>query len=145
MSDQPNQDNPPAGLALGTGNRVVLDFPGPPPVVENDDIAEHYAVAECPQAGSGLVVYARYRGEWAANPFNCRPVVRVLLGMLAAKDAVILAEAERIAQQSALLGRAAERQKRVEELEAEVARLRRQVERPVFDPTGAPLVDAART
>jgi hypothetical protein len=44
-----------------------------------DAIAEEYLVIDEPAAQSGIVVYAKYRGEWAANPFSTRALTVRLL------------------------------------------------------------------
>lgn len=43
------------------------------------DMASEYAVISDPQANGGLIVYAKYRGEWSANPWSTRFLIRVLL------------------------------------------------------------------
>jgi hypothetical protein len=43
------------------------------------DMASEYAIVADPQANGGLIVYAKYHGEWSANPWSTRFLIRVLL------------------------------------------------------------------
>lgn len=40
-----------------------------------DDIAEEYRVYSNPEAANGIVVYAKYNGQWAANPWSVRCLI----------------------------------------------------------------------
>lgn len=65
---------------LDEEHTLLLRFPGKAlkdPLSE--DVAEEYAIIKYDQAQSGIVVYAKYRGAWKANPWSMRPVVRELL------------------------------------------------------------------
>lgn len=44
-----------------------------------EDIADEYVVIEREAAVGGIIVYARYRGEWIANPWNLRHLLRRVL------------------------------------------------------------------
>lgn len=44
-----------------------------------EDLADAYAVVETPEADSGIIVYAKYNGEWEANPWGLRPLIKHLL------------------------------------------------------------------
>jgi hypothetical protein len=74
MSDTPRDGN------------VLFDWTPEPgdQIHELDDIAEQYLVVEVPQALSGLIVYAKYHGEWHANPWTSRPLIRHLLKQVGA-------------------------------------------------------------
>jgi len=48
----------------------------------HDDVAEEYAIEQCEDASAGLVVWAKYHGEWMANPWSERPIIAVLLAEL---------------------------------------------------------------
>lgn len=43
------------------------------------DMADEYAIVYDKDAIGGIVIYAKCRGEWVANPFSTRFLVRVLL------------------------------------------------------------------
>jgi hypothetical protein len=43
------------------------------------DMASEYAIVAGPKANGGLIVYAKYQGEWSANPWSTRFLIRVLL------------------------------------------------------------------
>jgi hypothetical protein len=43
------------------------------------DMASEYAIVADPKANGGLIVYAKYQGEWSANPWSTRFLIRVLL------------------------------------------------------------------
>lgn len=47
-----------------------------------DDVAEAYQVYELPGASGGIVVHAKYHGEWMVNPWSARPLIRHLLNLL---------------------------------------------------------------
>lgn len=61
--------------------RVLYDWTPLPSdqINDTDDIAERYVVIEVPAAISGLIVFAKYRGTWHANPWTSRPLIRHLL------------------------------------------------------------------
>ncbi len=44
-----------------------------------EDLAEEYAVCASPKSNAGLLVYAKYNGEWQVNPWTVRFLVRDLL------------------------------------------------------------------
>ncbi len=44
-----------------------------------DDLPEAYRVSENNDATCGIVIEARWHGEWKANPWNTRTLVRHLL------------------------------------------------------------------
>jgi len=46
------------------------------------DMASEYAIIDDPEANAGIIVYAKYRGEWTANPWSTRFVIRELLERL---------------------------------------------------------------
>ena len=49
----------------------------------HDDVAEEYAIELCETAFSGgLIVWAKYSGEWEPNPWMARPVIAKLLSEL---------------------------------------------------------------
>ena len=43
------------------------------------DMASEYAIVAEPKSNGGLIVYAKYNGEWSANPWSTRFLIRVLL------------------------------------------------------------------
>ena len=43
------------------------------------DLAEEYAVCADEKANAGLIVYGKYNGNWRANPWSTRFLVRDLL------------------------------------------------------------------
>lgn len=43
------------------------------------DMADEYAIISEPEANGGLIVYGKYSGEWTANPWSTRYLIRVLL------------------------------------------------------------------
>jgi len=43
------------------------------------DMADEYAVVSEPEANGGIIVYAKYKGEWFVNPWSTRFLIRVLL------------------------------------------------------------------
>lgn len=45
----------------------------------HDDLADAYRVYEDTKAAGGVVVEARFNGEWCPNPWSCRPLIRHLL------------------------------------------------------------------
>lgn len=47
-----------------------------------DDVAEGYVIVRVPEASSGIICYAKYRGIWEPNPFTSRPVIAKLLSEL---------------------------------------------------------------
>lgn len=59
---------------------IIMRFKPGPPAMEHDDIAEEYAIIDNPTCGP--MVYACYRGAWAANVWNERPIIRHLLALL---------------------------------------------------------------
>lgn len=53
-------------------------------IVGNDDsVGEAYAIIKCEDAHSGLIVYAKFKGRWSANPHSSRPMIKRLLDSLA--------------------------------------------------------------
>ncbi len=46
------------------------------------DMADEYAIVAIPEANAGIVVYAKYSGEWLANPWSGRFLIRELLGRI---------------------------------------------------------------
>jgi len=58
---------------------VPDDFPN---ISGDDDIPRAYKVAEVKQANSGIVVYCKYDGDWIANPWSYRPLIRELIKRL---------------------------------------------------------------
>jgi hypothetical protein len=44
-----------------------------------DDLPESYRVFECDRASAGIIVEAKYRGEWITNPWNTRTLIRHFL------------------------------------------------------------------
>jgi len=44
-----------------------------------DDVAEEYLITRNVKANSGIICFAKYRGEWQANPFSTRPIITKLL------------------------------------------------------------------
>jgi len=43
------------------------------------DMADEYAVVVKSEANAGLIVYGKFNGEWKANPWSVRFLIRVLL------------------------------------------------------------------
>ena len=65
--------------------RIILEWEVPkdfPNFTGHDDIAEAYRIYENPKACSGIVVEAKYRGEWEANPFSTRALIRHLMDLI---------------------------------------------------------------
>lgn len=65
--------------------RELEDLPilyewAPPPAVDNDvkDIPELYRVVSFDDSGE-IMVIAKYRDEWMANPYNLRPLIAELV------------------------------------------------------------------
>jgi hypothetical protein len=106
----PAADPAPAGPPdLAPDERVLWRSPPPPRVTEYDDLADEYLIAANPRALCGVVVYARFRGRWVANPWGVRPVAVLLLAELGAARQVAEGLAGRVAAQAALLAGRAER------------------------------------
>ena len=51
------------------------------------DVADEYAVTEVDIA-PGVMLWAKYHGEWSANPWSARPVIMELLRQLGAANGV---------------------------------------------------------
>lgn len=83
MSEKP-YDGPP----LREGDILAMRFPGPAKLTVYEDIADEYAIVRAPDAACGLVVWAKYRGEWGCNPSSMRPVVKVLLEWLETAESI---------------------------------------------------------
>lgn len=47
-----------------------------------EDLPDAYLVHKSPEALVGIVIYAKWRGHWQANPFSVRGLVRKLLSLL---------------------------------------------------------------
>jgi hypothetical protein len=45
----------------------------------HDDVADEYRVIENLEAARSIVVEGKYRGEWIANPWSTRALIRHLL------------------------------------------------------------------
>lgn len=43
------------------------------------DMPEEYAIIADPKANAGMLIYAKYNGEWKSNPFSARFLVREML------------------------------------------------------------------
>uniref|UniRef100_A0A6M3K899 Uncharacterized protein n=1 Tax=viral metagenome TaxID=1070528 RepID=A0A6M3K899_9ZZZZ len=56
----------------------------------HDDLPEAYRVIESEKAAGGIIVYAKYHGEWEANPWNTRTLIRQLLAEL--KEAMFISK-----------------------------------------------------
>jgi len=54
----------------------------------HDDLPEAYRVIESKKATGGIVIYAKWQGEWEANPWNTRTLIRQLLAEL--KEAIFI-------------------------------------------------------
>ena len=48
----------------------------------HDDLPEAYRVEKNPDATGGIIVYAKWRGKWEANPWNTRTLIKHLLDKL---------------------------------------------------------------
>ena len=48
----------------------------------HDDLAEAFRVYEVPSASGGIMIHAKYCGDWSVNPWGLRPLVRHLLKCL---------------------------------------------------------------
>ena len=59
--------------------KVPEDYPN---FSRHDDIAEEYRVYQNDEANGGVIVEAKYNGEWIVNPWSTRPLVRHLLQLL---------------------------------------------------------------
>ncbi len=46
------------------------------------DMADEYAVVAETNANAGVIIYGKYNGDWLANPWSTRFLVRELLGEL---------------------------------------------------------------
>lgn len=55
----------------------------------SEDVAEEYAIESRPAACSGIVVWAKYHGQWKPNPFTSRPVIAELLRQLQGSKAIV--------------------------------------------------------
>lgn len=47
-----------------------------------DDIADQYRIIEDDRSSSGIIIQAKYNGEWRTNPWNTRVLVRHLLDVI---------------------------------------------------------------
>ena len=62
--------------------KIIFEWeipPDHPNFTGYDSLPEAYRVEENPEAMGGVVIYARYHGEWEANPRCVRTLVRHLL------------------------------------------------------------------
>jgi len=62
--------------------KIIFEWELPkdyPNFTGHDDLPEAYRVVEHDKAVGGIVVYARWKGEWEANPWSMRPLIRHLL------------------------------------------------------------------
>ena len=50
-----------------------------PRFTEHDDIAQAYMIERCPEANCGIMVWAKYHGQWAPNPWSDRALIRKLV------------------------------------------------------------------
>lgn len=68
---------------LEEGDRIIFEWEVPEDYPRDksrcDDIAEAYCITEDKKAASGIVIWAKYRGEWSCNPTSVRPLVKYLL------------------------------------------------------------------
>lgn len=63
----------------------------------DEDLAEAYRVVKCDEAVSGIIVYFRWKGEWKANPWNTRSLIRHLIDQLSeARDTLPSYRTERL-------------------------------------------------
>ena len=46
---------------------------------QNQDAPEAYAIVEDEKANAGIIVYAKYKNEWLANPWSTRFLIKWLL------------------------------------------------------------------
>lgn len=92
------------------GGELVMRFAGPPSRSEYDSIAEEYAIVRTPLATSGgVIVWAKYDDKWEPNPYSVRPVIAVLLDLLAAKDDLLRQQGDRIAGLVEIVAKRAEK------------------------------------
>ena len=64
---------------LREGDRILCEWivPDDYPHDENEDIAETYLLVEREKASQGIIVFAKYRGQWMPNP-NVKPFLKYL-------------------------------------------------------------------
>lgn len=55
-------------------------------VLESDDCADEYIIVSNEKAIGGIIVYARYGKELNPNPFNCRYLIKHLIGKINKPD-----------------------------------------------------------
>jgi hypothetical protein len=76
-----NRDRIPTEV-LREGDNIIFEWIVPEDYPRNrdrlDDVAEAYRITENENAASGIIVWAKYRGEWVCNPTGIRPLVKYL-------------------------------------------------------------------
>lgn len=72
----------------------VIDMPKRCRILENT--AEQYAVCDCPEAQSGIVVFGYVNGKWEANACSMRPVIKMLLAQVKADSVCLTCEGEKV-------------------------------------------------
>jgi hypothetical protein len=76
-----NRDRIPTEV-LREGDNIIFEWIVPEDYPRSrdrlDDVAEAYRITENENAASGIIVWAKYRGEWVCNPTGIRPLVKYL-------------------------------------------------------------------
>lgn len=65
-------------------HEIIFEYVFPTATAEDTlaDRPDGYRVVDAPEARNGVIIYALYHGQWRANPWNTRSLVRVLLEKL---------------------------------------------------------------
>lgn len=62
--------------------KIIFEWTVPadhPNITGHDDLPAAYRVVENEDAACGIIVYAKWRGKWEANPWNTRTLIKHLL------------------------------------------------------------------